>query len=74
MSATRHCIERDSVQGSGPKEVEGRNDSRCSGPPVINRGPELFQRFNVRTETKLILILILRVFVCFESLALNPKP
>ena len=36
-------VERDSVQGAGPKEVQSRNDSRFSAFPVSNRGPELIQ-------------------------------
>jgi hypothetical protein len=33
------------------------NDSKLRDLPDTNRGPGLFQRFNARTETKLILIL-----------------
>jgi hypothetical protein len=36
-------VERNSVQGAGPKEVQSRNDRRFSDFPVTNRGPELIQ-------------------------------
>jgi len=67
--ANRRCVqiaitevgygERNYVLQSGiPFRVQALQRSRASDFPVTNRGPELFQRFNVRTEIKLILILI----------------